>query len=214
MCPSDTGYEGSGQAPSERHFNNGLGVQAAGWQTPVLPSVSNYLAVFGHRSFNRNQMNPTIYEPNTGMFWRNSRVNSASIIDGLSNTAAVGERESRNCRSGSWVGTPNTEGAGVRGAYLVGGGSRPKLNQPDPPIAWNDANNQGCGEGFSSLHPNGAQFVFADGSVHFITDSIDHNWLGNGRNDHEIGDTASVKGNGLYQRLLSRNDELPLIGEY
>jgi type II secretory pathway pseudopilin PulG len=29
--------------------------------------------------------------------------------------------------------------------------------------------------GFKSLHPSGAQFVLADGSVHFISESIDHN---------------------------------------
>ena len=28
--------------------------------------------------------------------------------------------------------------------------------------------------GFKSLHPNGAQFTFGDGSVHFLTQTIDH----------------------------------------
>ena len=28
--------------------------------------------------------------------------------------------------------------------------------------------------GFKSLHPGGAQFVMADGSVQFVNDSIDH----------------------------------------
>jgi prepilin-type processing-associated H-X9-DG protein len=30
------------------------------------------------------------------------------------------------------------------------------------------------GRGFKSMHPGGAQFVLADGSVHFINESIDH----------------------------------------
>jgi prepilin-type processing-associated H-X9-DG protein len=28
--------------------------------------------------------------------------------------------------------------------------------------------------GFKSKHPGGAQFVFGDGAVHFLNDSIDH----------------------------------------
>jgi len=37
------------------------------------------------------------------------------------------------------------------------------------PIAWTDWANF---HGFKSGHTNGVQFVYADGSVHFITNSI------------------------------------------
>jgi prepilin-type processing-associated H-X9-DG protein len=43
--------------------------------------------------------------------------------------------------------------------------------------------------GFKSKHPGGAQFVFADASVHFISDSIDyHNYqrLGSRRDGEAV----------------------------
>ena len=44
--------------------------------------------------------------------------------------------------------------------------------------------------GFKSRHPGGAQFVFADGSVHFLFDSIDYETyqkLGDRRDGEVIG---------------------------
>lgn len=207
MCPSDTGFEGNGQVHNARRFDGGAGVTTAGWQTPIHPGVSNYMGVMGHRTINAN----TAPEANTGIFWRNSRVNSASVIDGMSNTAAVGERDSRHGRSGAWVGVRTAQGGGNRGVIVVGGGSRPKLNQGEPqPFPW-DHNQDGVGNGFSSLHPNGAQFVFCDGSVHFVTNSIDFAWPGsNGLKAH----IDQARPFGLYQRLLSRDDERPLTGEW
>lgn len=211
MCPSDTGFEGAGQVVPARDFDAGTGASMKGWQQ-FQPGVSNYMGNFGHRSIlgQNATPHPTVMQQNTGVFWRNSRVNSASIIDGLSNTVAIGERESRNGRSGAWVGVMNPRGGNQRSGTLVVGTSRVKQNQPEgpQPFRWND--NQGCGSGFTSLHPNGAQYVFCDGSVHFLTDSIGFQWPQRG-NDLDANEDQD---NGLYQRLLSRNDELPLIGEW
>jgi prepilin-type processing-associated H-X9-DG protein len=45
--------------------------------------------------------------------------------------------------------------------------------------------------GFKSLHPAGVNFVFADGSVHFIQETIDYyvyNMLGNREDGETPGD--------------------------
>ncbi len=59
-----------------------------------------------------------------------------------------------------------------------------------------------------SAHPTGAQFGFADGSVHFITDTIQHTataWIDNANAFDQPNGGA---GYGLYQRLFSTSDGL------
>ncbi|HEX5104334.1 MAG TPA: DUF1559 domain-containing protein, partial [Pirellulaceae bacterium] len=197
MCPTDSGFAGRGQVHQNRHFDDGAGTVAGGI-APLRPAVSNYVGVMGHRRV------ATVTE-NTGMFYGNSYIRFSDILDGTAHTMAVGERDTRRCRSGAWVGVRNSAtGTGSRGVHVVGGRNEPKLNQPDPPIAW-DANN-GCGEGFSSFHAKGVQFVACDGSVRFLNEDINHFWVGNGANAH----TDPL--NGVYQRLLTRNDNQPTPG--
>ena len=194
MCPSDTGWAGRGQVHQNRHFDDGVGVTAASI-APLRPGVSNYPGVMGHRRGAGLVIN-------SGILYGRSAVTISNVIDGTANTFAVGERDTHYCRSGSWVGVRNPEGAGSRGVHVVAGHSEAKLNQDTNVIGWN--NNNGCGEGFGSLHPNGAQFVLCDGAVRFVSDNINHFYVGSGAN-------ANINiNNGTYQRMLSRNDGLTL----
>jgi prepilin-type N-terminal cleavage/methylation domain-containing protein/prepilin-type processing-associated H-X9-DG protein len=202
ICPSDSGYMKPGMVHTNRNFSGGLGVTAAGL-TDYFPGVSSYVGAAGHRDVADAAVN-------TGIFYGNSGVTFADILDGTSNTFAVGERDTFDCRSGSWIGVQNPNGSGTNGYHEATGHSHPKLNQDITIINWN-VGRTGCGEGFSSLHPGGAQFVLCDGSVRFITENIQHFWFPNTIVNGTVADSRDPS-NGVYQRLMTRDDRLPVSG--
>ncbi len=119
---------------------------------------------------------PRRYRSN-GLFRRNDGVAFRDVTDGLSNTVAVGERawERNNVRLGAAVvfgqqGDVNTDDVPDPAAWNMGAvlaGAVRSINDttdPDYDIAT-----------FSSLHTGGAQFLFADGSVHFLSENIEFN---------------------------------------
>ena len=97
-----------------------------------------------------------------GLFFRQSwqrPIRFSDITDGLSNTMMVGED------------VPAQNGYSV--AYYAGGdwaSCNMGMNYfVDPPQLWDWEHNMG----FKSLHPGGANFCMADGSVHFLNETID-----------------------------------------
>jgi prepilin-type N-terminal cleavage/methylation domain-containing protein len=207
MCPSDNGYNANGLVHNNRNFAAGLGYISQGKTTAgdALVGVSNYIVNAGHRDVQGKTVN-------TGFTWGDSNVKMSHFTDGTSSTIMLGERDTINCRSGTWVGVKRPTGGGTAGANYVIAQSHVKINQADPPIPWN-TNRTGCGEGFSSMHLGGAQFTLVDGSVRFISQNVNHFWY---PNTIVIGTDADSKNekNGTFQRLMTRNDRLPAAGEW
>jgi prepilin-type N-terminal cleavage/methylation domain-containing protein len=145
---------------------------------------SNYLANLGHNypGYAANRID--IIKPGGGFFERRHNIirKMAEVYDGLSNTAMIGEAggnpagtipEGDDSWFPVWAGdgqggySDQATGRWMRSSNVVnlenGGGPAevPKVRE--------------LNRGFGSLHVGGAQFVFGDGAVHLITETIDPN---------------------------------------
>jgi prepilin-type N-terminal cleavage/methylation domain-containing protein len=186
-CASDTTKELLENTPRVRDFD---GWAAVG--TDFFGATSNYVGVAGMWELSE----PVVNGPDqNGVIYANSNVRLADILDGTSNTFAVGERNFA-CSAGTWAGTRNSDGGGPRGNdYVLG---RVSIR---PNAFWN-AN---CSDAFASYHPDGVQFVMCDGAVKFVNESIQFN---NTAAFVATDPAAGYNRNniGLYQRLGFRND--------
>jgi prepilin-type N-terminal cleavage/methylation domain-containing protein/prepilin-type processing-associated H-X9-DG protein len=118
---------------------------------PVDVAHANYVGLFGNNEIEEDPGR------GNGLFFRNSKVRFAEITDGLSGTLAVGERSS-NLMKATWTGA--VTGADEAAALVLGTAD----HTPNDPVAHP--------EDFWSRHTQGVNFLFADGSVRSINNSI------------------------------------------
>jgi prepilin-type N-terminal cleavage/methylation domain-containing protein/prepilin-type processing-associated H-X9-DG protein len=165
LCPSDPGVPFI--TPNTNYSpDGGKGVLAAKTSYDFIVSADD-LGWFNYWS----SVNNTVRY----MFGENSTTHLTDIVDGTSNTLAMGERvlTTFNGVTGGWA---------YRGWTHVGIDPVGTWNTTIPAQGlniWNyNGNAEPIGERASwynatSLHPGGVNFVYADGSVHFISQSID-----------------------------------------
>jgi prepilin-type processing-associated H-X9-DG protein len=149
--------------------------------------TSNYVACRGF--FNTTG---TGSSRNNGVLHGLSDVKFADIKDGTSMTFAVGERGDE-AAAANWCGP-----GGLGNGSNVTGSVRLKLNHPTSTI------------GFGSYHPGGANFVFCDGSVHFISETIHSDYAGVSGTATDTVFENNVSAMGVYQWLGVRSDRMPI----
>ena len=157
LCPSDF--------PEPTWIAAVLDLDGSAKQTICDLASANYIGVFGTTEPGVN---------GDGLFFRNSRLALRNITDGTTQTIAVGERSHLLCQA-TWAGA-------VTNANLY-----PTAGSTAPPVLDNatgmilgytgDGNGPGSVDShanqFSSMHGQGANFVFADGHVQFLGESIE-----------------------------------------
>jgi prepilin-type N-terminal cleavage/methylation domain-containing protein/prepilin-type processing-associated H-X9-DG protein len=135
----------------------------------VIPATGSYAFCAGHRGINKFGVDACLVKHhNTGMHLYWSLVKLREMTDGTSKTISIGETVEGHTQSSSNIWTYVLRFADC---YRV---TEVSLNTPPGFEAAVAGDNPGSFNGaFASDHPGGAQFLFGDGRLEFITEDID-----------------------------------------
>jgi prepilin-type N-terminal cleavage/methylation domain-containing protein/prepilin-type processing-associated H-X9-DG protein len=162
-CPADSRTLAAQQVPT--------GVGSSYWAQLCFTAYLGVGGTDGSYASSANQ---------NGIIYVKSKVRMADITDGTSNTLMVGERPpSKDLEYGWWFAGAGYDNSGVGDVVL--GARDLRYAQAlgcKPPANWVGLRagnlNQQCDQShFWSLHSGGANFLFGDGSIHFLSYGAD-----------------------------------------
>lgn len=189
-CPSDTAQINNGWAQAS--YSGSLGSQrtpssSASCNQWLAPGV-NYESPGGQADHG----NTTSPDAISGMFGRlGPSMTMASVHDGTSNVIHVGEilPDCHDHTAGWWnyngMGSTHASTSVPLNVHNTCSNTKKIIN-----AACTNKNNWNYSWGFRSRHPGGAQFVFVDGSVHFISETVNYQTyqaLGGRRDGNRLG---------------------------
>src|SRR4051794_36145829 len=201
-CPSDSVElpifnvtDSSGNAITQLAFGNYVGVAGTYEVTECPDGVYPDLASAGKAEC-------VHVEQANGVLYRNHQIPIKQITDGMSHTIMVAERASRQSPQTTWVGAvanavvlpkvPAYDNEGPPVLVLTNTGeARDNAGKPvpNPRVPNNDL---GHVEDSNSMHPQGVNIMFCDGSVQTINNDIDPDvWVA-------LGTRAGGEPNGPY----------------
>lgn len=215
ICPSDALGEDDARGPSNIHCSSKTNYVGNGGY--LGPWVNNSEGFSGANRRRVGALSHGVIQALGNSRGMGSRM--ADITDGTSNTIMVGEAGGKSLNpadsnriAGLWVGGSNALGS----TNEVMRYTRDKINSGEIGA-------------FQSYHPGGANFLFADGSVHFLAETISSKripGINSGWTVWVITDDSSVQSSqgavsaaiasgdiGVYQALSMRNDGV-VVGEY
>jgi prepilin-type N-terminal cleavage/methylation domain-containing protein len=197
-CPSDTGPR-----LNEHNFNSVRDRSAA---RQVI--VANYVGNLGHQGIRDGDAHSGGADNVrfTGTHAHRSRVNMRNVTDGTASTLLIGERpyflRGVECSAALGLVTRGVAGgpsAVMTGSQLLHAGARGATLINAPEQRTDSVFTVNCGVGFGSSHPGGFMSTLCDGSVRFISETINH---------VPFGAIDSV-----FERLLARDDG-QVLGEF
>lgn len=164
----------------------------------------------GRSNYAGNQGSGNGIEDFGGIYNSQTAIEIGQVTDGTSNVIMFGEVDGSSLEADFafpvWIGAYSDTGTDrrdlIRRAVL-------RRGQHDRPVNFENANNPDDSDFhaaiFSGRHSGGVMFAFVDGSVHFISETIE---LGDNTPDF-VGSNSTLP-NGAFMQLIIRNDGVPV----